>query len=295
MTFKPMLSGKVEVNELRYLPFPVLVSPKLDGIRALKLDGQIVSRNLKPIPNKFIKQQLRILPDGYDGELVVGAPTGKDVWNRTQSGVMSEDGEPDFTFYVFDNFGFKGGFADRYARLSRAEEQRPDDDHVCVLPHHECKTPAHVIAKEVSAVEKGFEGVMIRTMDGLYKHGRSGKLGGKTGWLFKLKRWHDMEAKVVDVVEQMHNANEAERDALGRTKRSTAKAGKKPKGTLGALVCEVEGTRFELGTGFDDKTRKALWKKPPIGQLAKFKFQERTPDGSFRFPVFLGLRDERDA
>ncbi len=300
LNFKPMLSGKIEVNELRHLPFPVLVSPKLDGIRAIKLDGVLVSRNLKPIPNRHTQKLMEIIPDGFDGELIVGDPYGKDVWNRTQSGIMSEDGEPDVRFYVFDDatYALEDDDVEYAKRLEWLKDLFVEEKYNVVaepLIHYECKTPAHVLAKEVKAVDKGFEGVMIRTRDGGYKFGRSGKLGGKTGWLFKLKRWHDMEATVVDVVEQMHNGNEAKRDELGRTKRSSAKAGKSPKGMLGALVCEVEGTRFELGTGFTDAQRKALWKNQPIGELAKFKYQERTPDGSFRFPVYIGLRSELDA
>ena len=99
---KPMLCATVtDISKLRY---PYLASPKLDGIRCLIHNGTAVSRNLKPIRNKYIASCLKGLPP-LDGELIVGDPTAPDCFNRTSSGVMSADGEPDFKYYVFDRIG----------------------------------------------------------------------------------------------------------------------------------------------------------------------------------------------
>ena len=104
MIFKPMLSATLkDTTKIRY---PVLVSPKLDGIRCLMLyDHDNVtrpfSRKLLPIPNKYINRCLAGLP-AFDGELIVGEPTGSDCINRASSGVMSVEGTPDFTYHVFD-------------------------------------------------------------------------------------------------------------------------------------------------------------------------------------------------
>ncbi len=46
--FKPMLAGNVNLNELIY---PVLVSPKFDGVRAVVLDNVVYSRKLIRIPS----------------------------------------------------------------------------------------------------------------------------------------------------------------------------------------------------------------------------------------------------
>src|SRR6187549_3347693 len=97
--FKPMLSGKL--TDPHALAYPVLASPKLDGIRCLILNGVPVSRNLKHIPNDAVRGMLTGLPP-MDGELVVGPVNGTDVFQRTSSGVMSKDGVPKFTFWVFD-------------------------------------------------------------------------------------------------------------------------------------------------------------------------------------------------
>lgn len=97
---KPMLA----VDAPTKISFPMLASPKLDGIRCTVWGGEAFSRSLKPIPNAFVTETIRAaaLPYVLDGELVVGPAQAKDVYRRTVSGVMSRDGEPDFTFWVFD-------------------------------------------------------------------------------------------------------------------------------------------------------------------------------------------------
>ena len=302
--FKPMLSGKAP-DDLSKIKYPVLVSPKLDGIRCIIRGGQALSRNLKPIPNAYIQKTLKGLPDGLDGELIVGKPTGNDVWNRSQSGVMRVDGEPDFTFWVFDclpRFPGTEGFETRLDRLRDDNCGHPWRGYNIKLLQQWPAANAQVLAEmEDHYVREGYEGVMIRDPKGLYKYGRS---TAKEGGLLKLKRFDDAEAVVVGMVEKLHNDNVATKDALGRTKRSSAKAGKRPAGTMGALVCTMQRdtglpiiTTFEIGTGFDDLMRSIIWinRKSHIGLVVKFKYQGLTPDGIPRFPVYLGLRDMRDA
>ena len=96
---KPMLAAKT-CTEYR---FPLLGSPKLDGIRCLVVDGVVVGRSLKPIPNAYVQEQFgKPEFEGFDGELIVGSPVGDGCFQRTSSGVMSEDGTPDVSYHVFD-------------------------------------------------------------------------------------------------------------------------------------------------------------------------------------------------
>ena len=101
--FKPMLAATLEnVSQLR---FPLLASAKLDGLRCVLMNGVAYSRNLKPFRNAYVQEQLsHIAHYDLDGELIVGAPNQGHVLGRTQSGIMSRAGEPDFTFHVFDRF-----------------------------------------------------------------------------------------------------------------------------------------------------------------------------------------------
>lgn len=292
--FKPMLSGKL--TDIAHAKFPLLVSPKLDGIRCIIKDGTPISRNLKVIPNKFIRAQLANLPDGLDGELVVGDPTASDVWNHTNSGVMSVEGEPDFIFHVFDMVDFDNPsepFFTRYqnARSFCGKELSQRDTRVHVVPQHETHDVAGLDYLEEFYVSAGYEGVMCRDPRGPYKFGRATE---KEGSLLKLKRWHDDEANVISLVERMHNANVATVDALGRTKRSSHQENKVGRNDLGALVCSYNGNTFEVGTGFTDKERAAIWANPAkyIGARVTFRYQMLTQDGIPRFPVFLRWRND---
>ena len=107
---KPLLSGKLtNIDNLKNYAY--LVSPKLDGVRALITDKGVVSRNFKLIPNKFVQDTLmKYGYPGLDGELIVGDSTSKHCFNHTTSGVMSRDGTPEFQFYVFDDYTKPWGF-----------------------------------------------------------------------------------------------------------------------------------------------------------------------------------------
>ena len=98
--FKPLLAVQADLDNLDYTD--LLLSPKLDGIRAIVIDGVVLSRSLKPIPNLYIQSLFKHL-EFYDGELIVGSPTAPDVYRTSNSGCMSVNGMPDVTFYVFDH------------------------------------------------------------------------------------------------------------------------------------------------------------------------------------------------
>ena len=301
MTFKPMLSVALERAEDGTFPdlrFPVMVSPKLDGVRCIILNGVAVSRNLKPIKNQFVQSKLAKLPDGIDGELIVGAPTGEDVWNRTNSGVMRSAGQPGFTFHVFDYLqvqaGVHGKLIPFFDRLAEARAICARRGWPCeAVKHHQIHDLAGLDYIEDFYVNEGYEGVMLRDPKGHYKFGKSTLT---EGGLLKLKRWHDAEATVIGFVERMHNGNEATIDALGRTKRSSAKDGKTGRGDLGALVCEFNGAEFEIGTGFSDAQRAELWDNQAsyLGSMVTFKYQQLSEIGVPRFPVFKGFRHSID-
>lgn len=288
-----MLAAPTDGRNLR---FPLLLSPKLDGIRCLIINGVAVSRSLKPIPNKYV-QRLFGRPEfnGLDGELIVGSAVDSMAFNQTSSGVMAADGEPEVTFWVFDDFTETGGFARRLHTARRRVQALSRRYRVSPVDHHEVHDEARLLHLEEHYVSLGYEGVMLRHPDGLYKHGRS---TAKEGWLLKLKRFEDGEARVVGFTELMHNANEAKLNELGHLERSSHKAGKVGKQTLGALTVKdlKTGVEFEIGTGFTASQRQELWNVGDnlLGRVVKYKSQPTGVKDKPRFPVFLGFRDPRD-
>ena len=290
-TFKPMLADTV--TDLSKLKFPLLVSPKLDGVRAIVIDGVLMSRSLKPIPNRYVQKLFSRLPDGTDGELILGSPT-EDPYRGTVSAVMSEDGEPDVYFYVFDNYKFAGGFQDRFYALKQIA-RNIDYYHTVVVRHNLASCPEELNTQEESFVSQGYEGAMVRSIDGPYKYGRATE---KQGYLLKIKRFIDSEAEVLSVYELEHNDNEAVKNALGRTERSSKKEGMVGAGTLGGFnVRDIKsGVEFSIGSGFTADERSDYWnrRKKLAGLVVKYKYFPTGSKDKPRFPIFLGLRDKSD-
>lgn len=289
---KPMLAETI--HDVSTLGFPVLASPKLDGVRALFINKQVVSRNLKPIRNKFVQAwaEANFELHGLDGELIVGEHD-KGVFQRTTSGVMGSKGEPDFIYWVFDNWDTPD--VPYSIRLRAIRESGTNTfPRVKIVPTRRINSTEELLAFEVDCLARGFEGVMVRDPEGGYKYGRSTL---KQGWLLKLKQFVDAEAIVIGYEEQLHNVNESKPDELGRGKRSQSAAGLLPAGTLGALLCRsTTGIEFAIGTGFDTATRATLWKQRAKlkGKLVKYKSFPIGVKDAPRFPVFLGFRDNND-
>lgn len=295
-----MLAASTTGEDLTY---PLLASPKLDGVRAVVHNGVVMSRRGKCIPNDYVQSTLgKKKYEGFDGELIVGNPTAPDVYRKTMSGVMSGDGKPVFTFHVFDNYVWGDRpFHQReeQVRIAIAREtgrSRIGEAILRTVPHVGISDYDELMKLEARWLAHGWEGVMLRDPFAAYKFGRS---TAREGGLLKLKRFHDEEAVIVAVKELEHNTNEQTRDELGRAKRSSHKAGKRAGATLGALTCECRSFReqFNIGTGFDQSMRDELWNMRTAlpGKLIKFKHMPVGAKDRPRFPVFLGFRDPIDA
>lgn len=284
--FKVMLASDADLTKLR---FPLLASPKLDGIRAYVRDGLVLSRSNKPIPNKNVQRKFSGLKN-FDGELIVGEPTSKTVYRDTVSVVMSHDAPAvDVQFFAFDHIAMLDC---SYVRRRDELDVRGHND---VFEHEQqlIWDEFELQNYEEVCLNKGYEGLILRDPNGRYKCGRS---TAREGLLLKLKRFVDAEATVVGFEERMHNGNEATTNELGRTKRSSHKENKTGRGDLGALVVEMNGVRFNIGTGFLDSERAEIWanQEKYLGTLAKFKYFPIGVKDAPRHPVFLGWRDRSD-
>lgn len=296
---KPNLSATIDpmrdANAFDVLKFPLYVSPKLDGIRALAFDGSLVTRNLKPIPRKVIVDEFNKY-QGLDGELIVGNPAAFDVYNWTQSYVMSKDDRDlqDFKFFVFDDFTCPDDcFEDRNLQVAERVVDAADQRLVHV-PQRLVFDLSGMLAAEADILEQGYEGIMLRNPKSPYKFGRSTL---KEQGLMKLKRFADDEAEVIGFVEQMTNTNEATTNALGLTERSTAKAGMLRSGTLGKFVCRFNDVTIEVGCGFLTRVqRRLIWdnREDFIGRILKFRHFPHGAKDLPRFPRFVGWRDHSD-
>lgn len=294
--FKPMLA-----SDAKDITFPVYASPKLDGIRAAIRDGEAVSRTLKPLPNVYLQGYISARSDlnGLDGEFTVGPANDKNVMQATTSGVMSKAGEPDFTYWVFDFYTSPDmPYGERLRLMQRSfagSDKLKSYTRIKLLPQTLIHSASELDAFERVQLEQGYEGIMVRAPQSPYKYGRS---TAREGYLLKVKRFTDGEATIIGFEELLHNANEAQVNALGLTERSSHAANKVPMGTLGALrVRDVAtGVEFSIGTGYTAAQRLQIWEQREtlLNTIVKYKHFEVGAKDAPRFPVWLGMRHPDD-
>lgn len=289
---RPLLSCEVPFDKIK---FPIYVSTKFDGIRALVIDGVVYSRSLKPIRNEYIQKLFgKEEYQGFDGELIVGDIYAKDVFQKTTSGVMSKDGEPDVKFYVFDLWNLPNeDYESRQRNLQDLLLQESTMSSVVYTMIHKCYTVEDLNFFLNHEERLGGEGLIGRNPKGVYKYGRSTP---KEQFSVKFKFFEDSEFEVVGFTERMHNTNEQKRDELGYAERSSAKEGLLPMNTLGSLVLKYNDTTFACGTGFDDTLRKEIWdnKTEYLGKLASIRYMSVGSKDLPRCPSFVWFRDKDD-
>lgn len=291
---KPLLAGAFDEQKAKY---PYFATPKIDGIRFLMVKGVAVSRSFKPIRNEHIQNILsNMLPNGFDGELT----SGKSFQDAT-SAVMTIEGTPEFTIWLFDfvdpSVDKVKPYCDRLSDLTRRAEHMvaPSGVKIAAL---DCpvviRNQNDLIRYEQRCLAEGYEGVMLRDPMGTYKFGRSST---NENILLKVKKFVDDEAVVIGFEEKQTNNNEAKVDNFGNIKRSSAKDGLVGAGTLGTiLVKDSHGHTFGVGSGLNDEIRDTIWENQSkyLGKMLKFKHFPQGVKECPRHPVFIGFRDIDD-
>jgi DNA ligase-1 len=306
--FKPMLASTLEPDMAKKLSFPMFGSYKIDGIRCITFSTGPVSRTMKPIPNAFIRSKLcelfSSLGEGcfVDGELITGSS-----FQEATSGIMSRDGEPKFSYYLFDyvrNGDTSEPFCERIKNLrmllidlhrSKAMEHLAEAGcSVEILEQFILFSEEELEEFENAAVQDGQEGVMLRSMGSPYKYGRA---TAREGYLMKLKRFTTTEAEIIGYECKYKNLNEATVNVFGRTERSSHKDNLEPLEELGAfIVRDAAGVTYNVGSGYTQKQREDFWRlrESMVGQWLSIKFFDFNIKDKPRHPVFLGVRHSED-
>lgn len=269
-------------EDLSHLPYPVLVSPKLDGIRAIRWKNKLITHRGEPIPNRHVTKLLcENIPHGVEGELVLPDWTARH--RHVASAIMSRDGEPEFNFIMFDRFDCPlSGWEMRNATLGLLNGKLPgvvgSFSRAGLLSR--CETQRHLLTEMERSLKNGYEGLIIRDPNGRYVRGRCTTKSGPT---WKLKGFADEEAVVIGVYE--------EESIDGRMK-----------GRLGGVICTFLGdddVHWKCGSGFTATEREEFWHDEGaglIGKMVTVKHQPppggRRPGEKPRFPVFLRVRED---
>ena len=272
---KAMLAHKFDESRVDWNQ-AVYIQPKLDGVRCLFTRDGAYSRNHKQFMNvRHIEMALKSFFDQHpnvtlDGELynhklkhnfekIISL-----VRKQKPTDTDRRDAQHLVQFHCYDYIDDDNqSYAERQANLTCSNIYDAQVKYVQAK-----RVTSYEQARDIHAkyLEDGYEGSIIR-LNGLYKQGRSYDL-------MKFKDFSDTEATIVGY-------------EIGKGKRS---------GTLGKfLMLDDEGVKFGCppGKGYTYKDLADMLKNIDqfIGKRATFTYFQRTNAGSYRHPLYKGLRD----
>lgn len=309
-TFKPMRSCAPDPKHpIKYGQRGRLGSPKLDGIRSVVKDGTALTKSCKPVPNHYIREWLaKHIPEGFDGELISGPPADEECYSRTFSAVMTQKGEPEFCFYVFDLWNLPDIDAGTRRTLLKGlcaglKEQNPEVDHRLVfVPQYRLDNQSQADELYSQFLDQGYEGMVSVDPVAYYKFGKATPVQQEQ---LKIKPEDDFEAKILGFYEAMENLNESFTNEAGETKRSTNAENKIGKGMVGGYrVQDAEtGVIFNVSAGkMKHPERIAEWEayllNPEHRKGTYLKYRKMTygsmTNGAARHGRWIGWRDVTD-
>ena len=309
---KPQLSEDAILEKVQ---FPCIVQPKIDGVRALNLTGQLTGRSMDPfagfgITDYFSQRDFR----GLDGEMVLGNdPACRERLCSLTTGAMGRFKDvtemADLHWWVFDYLPDPSlPYRSRYTLLEmKVKELRHPRIHIVPLIHVKSMSELQFHINDFG--EKGYEGTIVRNPNAPYKQGRATQKGQE---LWRVKPWADFEILVTGITEGQMNMNEAKKNTLGRTERSSAKAGMVPNKQVGSIQGTLlkdffdpitgkllfkKGLPVTAGSGEMTGMEAAWYFKNPhliVGHIAKIKHMTHGVKNLPRFPTFLSLRSPQD-
>ncbi len=293
--FKCMLAHD-SANHEKKLVGEKLLDYKLDGVRVLAIydveadSVTMYSRNGKQFINfgHIEKEIVDTLASKFTESMVLDGEMVSSSFQALMKQVHRKDNveATDAKFALFDVLTLKEfmqgkselGCWDRHLQLQDLLSDTKEDSNIFVVDKVECNFDTEEGQKtfkdyNAMAIDKGFEGIMIKDRDAVYECKRS-------HFMLKAKPFIEVSLEV----------------------KSTEEGTGRNTGKLGALICE--GTdddkfiRVNVGSGLSDANRDEFWanKDKLIGQIVEVradaitKNQEADNEWSLRFPRFLRFR-----
>jgi len=252
-----------------HIKFPCFVQRKFDGTRCVSIPNVgLFSRNKKKYPHlEHITQEINMLPANIilDGELYSESISFQEIVGIVKRQSLLKDDiqkQMHIKLFVYDIINDQP-YHKRYQSLIELF-QKYNFKHLVLVHSDTCASKEEMLEKHALYVEQGYEGIMLRNKNGLYK-------GTRTNDLQKYKQFMDDEYKVVGFEE----GNGLEKGAVIWVCENKYKVAfrVRPRGSR-----EMRQEQFINGANY-------------IGKMITVRFQELTNDGLPRFPVGIAFRD----
>lgn len=312
--FAPILAPNIQ-PDLSDLNYPLLGSYKLDGCRCLIKNGEILTRSLKPVPNKQLKELLEPLRKYTEQENIIldGEIYSPDLsFQEIISYTMTEDFEdpktvkkfgkvltiPDsLKFYCFDYLD-EGMLLDIYFDARSIIAKRICQEFTEIAEY----VPQLIIDNESDvdnymkqSLDSGCEGLILRDPKGKYKFGR-GTL--KEGIIYKIKPFETFDSKIIGVEQSTIVDPKAEKktNELGYSETSRKKGDRILIEKASAFVVEYNGHKVKPTLKMTDQEKQEVWKNRDkyLGKTIEFKGMMIGSKDRPRHPIFLRMRPDKD-
>ena len=255
------------------ISYPAYVQPKLDGIRCLakKIDSKTIkyySRMGKEFTTleHLTPELLSMFSSAIDGQILDGEIYSHDMTFQEMIRLVKKlrPESSKLKFHVFDIVDTDSSFDIRYAEL-KGIFGRGGGNNVVLVKAERIGAESEISDKHSEYIKDGYEGLMIRNVEGVYK------LKGRSADLQKYKEFQDEEFIII--------------------------GGKESTGSeVGCIIFDVKnskGQEFAVRPRGSFEQRK-VWMKDIdtlIGKKLTVRYQELTDDGIPRFPVGISIRD----
>jgi DNA ligase 1 len=297
-SFKPLLASNEKVD-LTTLSYPLLASTKLDGIRCIFYKGQILSRSLKQIQNKQLRERFESIRKFteinqciLDGEIYSPELTFQEITHY----VMTQDLEDEILpkslkFYCFDcltdeNLQFSRRIGDvEYYSLRQ---------NIIYVKHIRVNNSNEVEKYFEEVLQDGYEGLILRNPESLYKFGR-GTI--KEAIIYKVKPFITFDAKIVGVVQATEVNEDAKKktNELGRSVTSKKIGDRHLIEKASAFLVKYHGLDLKVTLAMTDIEKEEVWKNRSsyIGKTIEYKGMLVGSKDVPRHPVMIRFRNDK--
>jgi DNA ligase-1 len=322
--FKPMLAPNDQPN-LEEINYPILASYKLDGIRCIFKDGELLTRSLKQLQNKQLREKFQPLADfakehnlTLDGEIYSPELSFQEIsscvmtqdhndpkaiksWDKVceelEVAKTREEAVNSIQFYCFDcvvDEEFDVAFSHRTLTAMKLLEQFGKLVHI--VEQKEVESKDDVDKYFQSALSKGFEGLILKSADGKYKCGR-GTL--REGLIFKVKPFITFDTTILGVKQGTKVDPNAEKktNELGRSVTSKKKGDRILVDMISDFFVDYEGHELKVScSSMTHEDREKYWKirDELIGKTIEYKGMLIGAKDVPRHPVFVRFREDKD-
>jgi DNA ligase-1 len=299
---------QIEFDDPR-IRYPMLGSVKFDGTRCVCVDGELLTRNMKPQKNKNLYRHLAPM---VAASKRLGLVFDMELYDHTLSchgdhtSILAAHDKPipeSMIAHYFDCIPIedwrRGSGGHPFSeRIARAWDVAFGEPWIQPVAHRPIKHEQDARFTFADAVGLGYEGIMLRCPNGLYKHGRATI---KESNILKFKAFETMDGEIIEVMQRRKMKDGLDRTLTptGHMERIHTKDSFDLDEMVGAFKVRFEdGTVSEAnyGRGFDHETRRKHWEERVslVGRCVEVRHLPHGAKDGVRIGTLVRFRPDKE-